>query len=1010
MSASSAPTANGSNTQAVVLAQLHLSCFVTAANRATPVFDVQPERRCVRVAARESRDAGAVTGASSATAGNGSPTSPSGASAVVAGRNSPGAEWEFHTVFSSTPATHSADFFREVSLPALLHVCDAGLNTNIIATGIHPTQKFRLLYGKSTGADGVKAPLTAASEGGAELLDSHGQVGALLGEFFHCHAAARVENASWLRAPARGGDWHVGISSWIIVNNTAVDLLKALTPTRSSPGAATGADAFTFVSVEAATLSTALAILQTAKTNRIVMKQSAEHSHFFVRLAFFRSGQLSTLHVADLADLKEFRDALAVQEKQELYDVLQEIRQLTKPRAPPLSPRGPNGSSPSELKPRMVLASFLQPLLTSNAKTFLYANVIDSRACIRENVALLNAVANLRGFACVCKRLVGVELSQLGFQPFTQSEDPEPESLDSAAAKAMAAVAIGESLLSRLAGVTGTRAPEPAPQFAALPVDDAVATAASPAVTADASTWLEAFRQRKQDILANGPRASTTERQLVSPVACGPSSSSAAARGGAVVGTTSSDLYARLMESIQPSSASPSARSCVGRSSALPLPIEDPGHDDDDADEGLGLSPLPPPPRPRPLPAPSSARCNQSWHDVLEQANLPTQVLPQPNVDGLDADAARRVQASDAALLRRNYDALLTVVQEQQRLREAAETRAADAVRDQEELRAQHELQIENLKLEAANLRRKLRAMERQSPAAAVFQHYEQDMESLHREVQQLRALNVQLELRVAGGAETLTASGASDAAVFGGGHGSLAELKKRYQAMAEERQALAEQLLEYRKRERQFLAQSKLVNESTRKVDRLSRELSAKEESLLVTRLGKQRLDAEVQQAQQEAEQLQQENDRLLMEKAATTEELLATKMYLASVESEQKKAEILDRFVRKHGDRMSRLRLQGNASAIAPMLDSDAWRRDAQARETEEKLFQSVKRSQPQLVPLVNKVLRKLEMQELSLREYAEREVDFINLLVELVSDQPAVTLREMIESEMRKLSLVA
>ncbi|GLD99358.1 hypothetical protein PINS_up008077 [Pythium insidiosum] len=701
------------------------------------------------------------------------------------------------------------------------------------------------------------------------------------------------------------------------------------------------------------------------------MKQSAEHSHFFVRLAFLRGdgGQLSTLHVADLADLKEFRDPLAVQEKLEFYDVLHEIRQLTKSRSPPLSPRNRNDSAsdakPSKQQhPRMVLASFLQPLLTSNARTFLYANVIDSRACIRENVALLNAVANLRGFACVCKRLAGVELRQLGFQPFTPTTAPSPsdaastsggvspmstgapEPLDSAAAKAMAAVAIGESLLNRLAGASPiTRLqPERAPLFMALPVDDSVVTAASPAVTADASSWLQAFRQRKQDILAAG---SSAQRAAVHPApgaaGSGPSTS------GSVSGTSSSDLYARLMDSIQLTSST----------SASPL-----------------LRP---------------AARSVSWHDVLEQANLPTQVLPQPNVDGLDADAARRVQASDAALLRRNYDALLTIVQEQQRLREAAESRAADAVRDHEELRAQHELQIENLKLEAANLRRKLRALERQSPAATVFEHYEQDVESLHREVQQLRALNVQLELRLAGGAS------------------SLAELKRRYQAMAEERQALEQQLVEYRKRERQFLAQSKLVRDSTRKVDRLARELSAKEETLLAARLGKQRLDAEVQQAQHEAEHLQQENDRLLMEKAATTEELLATKMYLASIESEQKKAEILDRFVRKHGDRMSRLRLTPGAAPTAPMLDSESWRRDAQARETEEKLFSSVKRSQPQLVPLVNKVLRKLEMQELSLREYAEREVDFINLLVELVSDQPAVTLRQMIESEMRKLSLV-
>lgn len=82
-------------------------------------------------------------------------------------------------------------------------------------------------------------------------------------------------------------------------------------------------------------------------------------------------------------------------------------------------------------------------------------------------------------------------------------------------------------------------------------------------------------------------------------------------------------------------------------------------------------------------------------------------------------------------------------------------------------------------------------------------------------------------------------------------------------------------------------------------------------------------------------------------------------------------------------------------------------SWRRDAAAKECEEKVFTTVKRSLPQLVPLVNKLLRRLEMQELSLREYSEREVDFINLLVELVSDQPAVSLKNMIQQEMKKLA---
>lgn len=210
----------------------------------------------------------------------------------------------------------------------------------------------------------------------------------------------------------------------------------------------------------------------------------------------------------------------------------------------------------------------------------------------------------------------------------------------------------------------------------------------------------------------------------------------------------------------------------------------------------------------------------------------------------------------------------------------------------------------------------------------------------------------------------------------------------------------------------------------------------------MAATRLGKLRLNAEMNQAVEKAELLHQENEKLLLDKAATAEELVATKMYLASLEAvrsfvcrvvllgpsmlpshriahggsrtlqERKKAEVLDRFVQKHGYRMSELRqdqpVAGGGRYARDSSHPQPWRRDSEAKECEERLFAAVKRSLPQAVPLVNKLLRRLELQELSLREFSAREVDFINMLVELVSDQPAANLKRMIEEEMLKLQV--
>ncbi|RLN57689.1 hypothetical protein BBJ29_000380 [Phytophthora kernoviae] len=369
-----------------------------------------------------------------------------------------------------------------------------------------------------------------------------------------------------------------------------------------------------------------------------------------------------------------------------------------------------------------------------------------------------------------------------------------------------------------------------------------------------------------------------------------------------------------------------------------------------------------------PYPLLSSTMTGNHTLKAFKKAGLPTSMLSPPNVEGLDVNTAQKIQAADATLLRKNYEALLSIVREQQQAKELAESRATEALHDQEEQRAMFEVQIENMKLANVGLRSKVRALENRTSLPQVFEQYEQELRSLHTQVQQLQERNVALELRASG--------------VGIGVNASSIDIKKKYQQIVEEKLALEREVVEYRKKES---------------------DLNNREEDLVAARLCKQRLSAEMNQALEKADQLHHENEKLLQEKAATAEELLATRMYLASLDNEKKKASILDRFVEKHGDRMTKLR-QHDACSLG--AKGESWRRDQYTRECEDKLLAAVKRSLPQAVPLCNKLLRRLEMQELSLREFSEREVDFINMLVELVSDQPGVSLKQMIEQEMMKL----
>ncbi|ETI52528.1 hypothetical protein F443_04302 [Phytophthora nicotianae P1569] len=1042
---------------APVLSQIHVSCYVTAANRATPVFEVLPQQNCVRVANKPANDSSSGGGTIPAVLS----TSPSGSGAVSS------AEWTFHSVFSSSSPSHAIDFFTEITLPALRTARD-GINSNVVVWGVHPTQKFRLLFGKSVGGGGfAPQPEMAVND----VVELYGQLVGMLHAFF-----SQLDIGSGRLQDGKNESWRLGISSWIIVNNQAIDLLK--TPTVDTTRMNSPAEPLTFVSLEAPSLATAFRIVQTAKTNRIVRKQNAENVHFFVRLALFHGGQVSTVHLVDLVDQKDVQDQVSIQEKLELYNILQDLRQpeATSRQSGRASATGGGSSASLSSAGKMVLSNFVIPLLTANAKTFLYANVIDSRTSLRESVQMLNAVANLRGFACVCRPLRGVSFEQLCFVASSSEPDKQqfPHLTDQSRRTSEAeTLSRSPSLTTLSPTLINSETPDRLSSFDQLSTLNGV-------VESEAMSWLNAFAQRKRDILGGSiDTIGTTTSAAKVPEHRVPDTASSSGFENRVESEklhedytapdtrpSITDLYEQLRESLEDVKEIESGKPentrvshCSLHSvpphpeSHTPLPIVDQSTEEDFAQVGysrrtLGsilrhqteqsqqldeeLTSWAPPVNGHPLTPLASYRDADSRPEVdsvepavnsappsifvsaagalaampplasskpdsfklesLKRAGIAPCVMEPPNVDGLDVKTAQRVQAADATLLRKNYDALLSIVREQQQAKEAAEARAAEAIQDQEEMRAMFEVQIENMKLANVGLRSKLRALENRTSLPQVFKQYEQELSTLHAQVQELQTRNVTLELRTSGPEGTVM-----------GASGSSIELKKKYRQAVEEKLELEREVMEHRKRERQLQVHSRVAGESTRRADQLSRDLNNKEEDLVATRLSKQRLSAEMNQAIEKADQLHHENEKLLQEKAATTEELLATRMYLASLENEKKKASILDRFVEKHGDRMSKLRQHGQFSSGSK---GEGWHRDQFARECEDKLLAAVKRSLPHAVPLCNKILRRLEMQELSLREFSEREVDFINLLVELVSDQPTVSLKQMIEQEMNKL----
>ncbi|EQC30913.1 hypothetical protein, variant [Saprolegnia diclina VS20] len=352
------------------------------------------------------------------------------------------------------------------------------------------------------------------------------------------------------------------------------------------------------------------------------------------------------------------------------------------------------------------------------------------------------------------------------------------------------------------------------------------------------------------------------------------------------------------------------------------------------------------------------------FEELLRDAHLPSVAPPAPDVEGLDAKSALTVQRTEALLLRSNYDQLLRFVKDQYHHNEQLQLNVDDAHFQLSEMQTTFDVQTQDLKLANVELRSKVRMLEQSSGLQSLFDKYDAEMTALLKEVEELRARNLELELKLA--------------------HNASVDLRNRYREVVKENVALHEEVLNLRKKERHFLSSKRLIDDSSKKIDKLSKLVHTKEDMLLEARLGEARLSAQVDKQQLKSSELQQQQSMLLQENEKTAEELVAVKMYLASIKNEQRKADMLDSFVQKHGASLLSTESTRHVSDGSPIVLDETLR----------KLLATIKRALPQLVPSLNKLIQRLHEQEVALLEYSSREMDLINLLVELASDQQAPT----------------
>jgi hypothetical protein len=793
---------------------LHVSCFISAAARASPMLEVLPDGKTIRLSKSIKQDD--LRMLATATQSHGS---------IPLSR----AEWKFDVLFPhsasnsgassssfnssmTTPAAIASaiasssyssdfarDFYREITQKALNHTQE-GFNTNIIACGVHPTQKFRLLFGKSTTGiyDALSEPKEySVNEKIEDIFEVYGQTGAILQEFYQKNG--------------EGKDCRIGISSWIIVQNQVVDVLhSSLYPksktevsmdvTTNSGGSSDDSGGgsningkLSFVSIEAPCFARALKILQIAKTNRIVMKKNTDNAHFFVRLAFYHepTGLLSTLHLVDIIDFKsspgstdfhleekeesinddyhEEKKMIIRKEEKEFFDIMEELSTILCP--PSSSPRrlaNNNGTGKTfrllrQMKPKkMLLSNFLGPLLSANSRSFLYVNVIDARSNLKESLHFLETFYRAKQFTCNCMKLYQVDFEQLYFQVLPEDYNYQ----------------IQKKTMKKVKEVEKKASTNPTTMMSTN------------------VTWLQEFTERKKKILGGNGPLETIEIPTVNSL-LSIDQNHTNEQELELEDQKESNLeqeeqeLERTYRALQQQEYETRQAQLASRIETTKTPLDGPeapialrtingcGHTDNVFTSKAPVSFF------------SSSSCSFGLDSYLSggEINLPinSSTFP-PNVDGLDPITAQRIQSTDAALVRKNYDILLQLFRQETKKREEIENQNKELILEKEELQITLDLQKENFHLQKIEWKQKIRLLEQNTPFGALFDQYEKELDKTRQQLDKMREANVSLELRLANNNNNNNVPN---------------ELKKKFQQLCEENQLLEQQIAQLKKRER---------------------------------------------------------------------------------------------------------------------------------------------------------------------------------------------------------------
>ena len=199
------------------------------------------------------------------------------------------------------------------------------------------------------------------------------------------------------------------------------------------------------------------------------------------------------------------------------------------------------------------------------------------------------------------------------------------------------------------------------------------------------------------------------------------------------------------------------------------------------------------------------------------------------------------------------------------------------------------------------------------------------------------------------------------------------------------------------RQQQRKWLVHQRVAEDSTKKLQAANDGAARLERALEESRLREAAARADAEEVAAANAELSSSQAALLAERERTSQEVTGMRMFVAEVEKEKRKSDVMERFVRKHDAGSSGFAsLGGGRRSAASTRSAQSLMRPLQ--DTVQRLTAQLRSARPELLSVSSRLLTQIRDLEQELVKSAGREANLTDALVEM---QSAVSANELLDS---------